>query len=147
MSARYKFFWIFFFISLYFSNTAFASVYVLCAKEISPDSLDLEGYELELSSQEDLFQGPVGGSWEMRIEREGDWLAMITGIVAKNYLFKQMSIVEVRVSAGILKNEEALVIYRLVDIYGENPYLEKFHLENSKAPVKIAQFQCLSSVD
>ncbi len=128
-------------------SVSLGSMYVICAQEMSEDLDLMVGYELEISSESDSFHGSVGENWEMKVERDGDWLSPQKNVQARSYVVKKKTIVEIALPTGFLLNQSSPLVYRLIDLYGEEPYLEKFSVQNPKAVELIDTFQCRSSAD
>jgi len=54
--------------SLLLTSPAFASSYVICGKSADLLTQKVAGYELELSSESDNYNGPVGKNWNLKLD-------------------------------------------------------------------------------
>ena len=130
------------------ASSAFASAYSKCGKSVNPDTLETTGYELEISSGDDKFSGPVGKNWDLKLKEDGDWLPASRNITAKSYedangqTIVEISIVQARTASGAVG-----IKYKLIGLYDDQPVLEKYNIGGVTGPLKTDTFQCVSGND
>lgn len=132
------------------SSTAFANTYVKCGKQADLESApEVVGYELELSSEgADDYTGAVGGSWNLKLQSEdSEWLAPNPNITAKNYKSGDQMIVEISIQQGRSSSGPIGTKYRLVDLYSDEPTLEKYAMGGFAGTLMLGKFQCFSGND
>lgn len=132
------------------TSAAFANTYVKCGKEASLDNApDVVGYELELSSEDsDGYSGPVGGTWNLKLENENsEWLASNPNIRAKTVKSGDQVNVEITITRGRSSSGPVGTKYLLVDLYSDEPTLEKYTMGGFAGPLMLGTFQCFSGND
>lgn len=126
-----------FFGAFFFLSTSFAATYAKCGKTANPETFEVTGYELELSSETDSYRGPVSEEWNLKLGSEDSaWLEYDRSIVARTFESEADTVVEIN-----LRNEG--IRYRLIGLYDEEPVLEKTVPESDE----IETFQCISGND
>lgn len=137
-------------LGLQLSSTAFANTHVKCGKQADLDNApDVIGYELELSSEGvDDYSGAVGGSWNLKLHSEdSEWLAPNPAITAKNYKSGDQVIVEITIEQGRSSSGPVGTKYRLVDLYSDEPKLEKYTMGGFAGTLLLGTLQCFSGND
>lgn len=136
-------------LSFTISTGAFANTYVKCGRTADFDSGEVQGYELELSSEgADDYSGPVGQKWNLKLESEDSaWLARNRNIVARSYMSDDDTVVEITIKQAITASGPVGHQYKLVGLYDETPKLFKYTMGGFAGSVLIGTFQCLSGND
>lgn len=132
-----------------FSSLALANTYVKCGKAVNPETQEVTGYELELSSEgNDDYSGPVGKNWNLKLESENSpWLSANNNIVAKNYKKGGDVVVEISIKMAQSASGPVGTQYKLIGLYSETPVLEKYTMGGFAGSLKTGTFQCLSGND
>lgn len=138
------------FSTLFLANLASASVIVKCGVKADVDNFEVTGYELELSSQDDNFEGVVGGTWEMKIGSEkSKWLKKNPKITAQTTQNEDGdTVVEVFMRGARTPTGYTGTRYVLIGLYSDQPALEKWSLGGGIiGRRKLATFQCVTGID
>lgn len=131
-----------------FATSAYANTYVICGKTVNPETQEVTGYELELSSEgDDNYSGPVGKNWNMKLSENADWLKSSSKITAKNYQEDNDTTIEITIEEGKSVTGPVGTTYKLMGLYSDAPVLEKYTLGGFAGSVKIGTFQCAASND
>jgi hypothetical protein len=130
------------------ASSAFASTYSKCGRSVDIDTLETTGYELEISSDNDVFRGAVGNGWNLKLDENGDWLPASRNVTAKSYEDKSgQTIVEVSLIQARTASGPVGIKYKLIGLYDDQPTLEKYNIGGFSGPIKTATFQCVSGND
>lgn len=136
--------------ALVLANVASASSIVKCGVTADVDEFEVTGYELELSSQDDNYNGVVGGTWEMKIGSEkSKWLKKNPKITASTSENKDGdTVVEVILRGARTPSGYTGTRYVLIGLYSDQPVLEKWSLGGGiVGRRKLATFQCVAGLD
>jgi hypothetical protein len=131
----------------FFSSWAFANTYVICGTAVDPEEQIVTGYELELSSEDDEYSGPVGKTWNLKLEKNSDWLPFSKRVVAKTSKVANDTIIEIEITQAQSASGIVGTVYKLIGLYNEQPILEKYTMGGFAGSIKIGTFQCLSAND
>ena len=130
------------------SSSAFASSYVSCGQG-EPDDEILFGsaQEIQISSGDDAYAGPVGGTWELKLKTKEDWMAANKAVTASTTRDSQNRVV---VTISMVQAQglgPVGVKYVLTDLYADYPTLEKFAIGGFAGGSKVGQYSCASAND
>jgi hypothetical protein len=126
------------------SSVAFANTNVKCGQSLNGDVIT--GFELEIASDDDKYDGPVGEHWDLKLDSEdAEWLSPNQNITAKKYRQGADTIIEITILSGPSAVGPVGTIYKLISLYDEEPVLEKYIM--GFAGQKIGTFRCISAVD
>lgn len=131
----------------FFSTTALANVYIKCGKTANGDEATVTGYELEVSSESDNFNGPVGNNWNLKLDETGDWLPATNLITAKSVEKDTTTTVSIKIKQGDSLTGAVGTEYELVGIYDDKPSLKKFTMGGFTGKILIGTFECFSAND
>lgn len=129
------------------SSSAFASTYVKCGKAIDTETLETQGYELELSSESDRYTGHVGGEWNLKLKESGDWLKPNRNVTAKTTKVDGTTIIEVTIKQAQAASGPVGLRYRLVGLWDEEPVLEKYSMGGFVGTRLLEKFKCVGTSD
>ena len=132
-----------------FSVGAHASTYTICGDKIDMENMKAEGYVLEVSSEDDDFNGVSGGTWALKLQPgpNGKWIEKNPNITAKSQRVKGKTNVEISVVIGRSPTGPVGNTYLIKNIYNENPTLEKYTMGGFAGKVLEKTVQCESAVD
>lgn len=134
--------------SAFTSAPAFALAYVKCGQTANLEDGEVTGYEIELSSESDNFTGPAGGTWNLKLKEDAEWLANVDqNDVAQTKETKSRTQINIRISPESALAQGSGVVYKLSDLYDEEPTLEKFKITNANKLLSLGQFQCFTAND
>lgn len=131
------------------SSSVFANTYVRCGHAVDWNNWEVEGYELELSTEgADDYSGSVGVNWNMKLGSEdAEWLNPNPNITAKNYKVDGDTIVEIQIVMGKSMSGPVGTRYVLTGLYDDSPRLEKFTMGGFAGSVKTGTFECFTGHD
>lgn len=134
--------------SSFLGSSVFAQSYVKCGTDVDLDTMEVTGYELEMSSDNDDYSGPVGENWNLKLDENGDWLSPRRNVLARSLQdSNQRTLVEITISKGATATGAVGTVYKLIDLYSEEPVLEKYTMGGFAGTVKLGTFKCLSGND
>lgn len=122
---------------------------VVCGQSTNADEFSVTGFELMISSESgDGYNGPVGGSWNMKIgKEESDWLPENKNVKASMKKVGGRTQVEIVMVQGRGPSGPVGTRYVLADLYGEETTLEKWNFGGFTGKVKVGEFNCLTAAD
>lgn len=128
---------------------AMASAYITCGTSVNVDEFTVRNVELNISSEDEDFNGPVGGTWHMDL---GDGTGGVNQIPSTNAIVAtttgaegEAKIVEIVIQQNPGGSQPVSTKYKIIDLYSETPVLEKYERGGIGLPVKVGTYQCLSS--
>lgn len=128
--------------------SAFANTYVQCGKFVDLEAGKVTGYELEISSENDLYSGPVGKNWNLKLNQNADWLTVNPKITAKSSKnAEDRTVIEITLKQAESVTGAVGIQYKLIDLYSDEPTLEKYTMGGFAGSVRIATFKCQSAND
>lgn len=133
--------------ALFFSAPAFANTYVMCGKSVDLENQIVDGYELELSSENDEYTGAVGGNWNLKLDLNSDWLTPSPKVTATQSEVAGNTIIEIKIVTARSASGAVGSVYKLIGLYDEEPVLEKYTMGGFAGSVKIGTFKCQSGND
>jgi hypothetical protein len=134
--------------SMTFSSMAFANTYVKCGESVDLMADTVSGYELEISSENDIYSGPVGENWNLKVDEAGNWLDVNKNITARSFKdADDNTVIEVSIKQGQSVTGPVGIKYKLIGLYDDEPVLEKYTMGGFAGSVKIGTFQCQSAND
>lgn len=136
-------------ISFLTSSSVWANSYIQCGKTADFDNFKVAGFELAVSSEDDLYEGAVGGSWDLKLGSEDeDWEQPNPKIVAKT-VQNQDGTVTIVITKTVGNSPTGAVgeQYQLIDLYNDTPVLEKYNIGGFTGKLKTGTFQCISAID
>lgn len=151
---------------LLYSSLGFTHMYIECGKNVDVDNGTVEGFHFALSTEEstDSFAGPVGGSWELKLTQEFaksmglalqepradanlGWVKPTQKVTAKDLSTEESDVVEITLVREQSTTGEAGRMYRVLDLYSDEPTAEEFTFGGIAGYVKTGSFKCYSSND
>ncbi len=136
------------FIALILPSTVFANSYIICGQTASfDDGMTVTGYELELSSEDDNYSGPVGKNWNLKLKENGEWLKPNDAVVATSLEKDGDVTVRITIAAASSVTGPVGSQYVLTNLFDEEPVLEKFTMGGFAGSVKIGTFHCVGAYD
>jgi hypothetical protein len=134
---------------LLLSTLAHASNTVaICGETTNADEFSVTGFELMISSEDsDGYKGPVGGSWNMKVKEDGEWLPENKNIKASMKNVDGKTQVEIVMVQGRGPSGPVGTRYVLADLYGEETTLEKWNFGGFTGKVMVGEFKCLTAAD
>jgi hypothetical protein len=131
------------------ASGAHASIYTICGENINMEKMTADNYVLEVSSQDDDFNGVSGGTWSLKLEpgEKGGWIENNPNITAKSKRVKGQTNVEISVVIGRSPTGPVGSTYVIKNIYGENPTLEKYTMGGFAGRILEKAVKCESAVD
>jgi hypothetical protein len=127
-----------------FSVPCFAATYIVCGDEPVQQDATFKKIAVEISSENDDFNGKTGGSWFLSYGGF-NWIEK-GNITAKQSKKNGVTSVEVKV---IDDNAQGGVGTRYVftDIYADEPQVEKFALGGFAGGTSLGKWSCFSALD
>jgi hypothetical protein len=125
-----------------------ASVFVTCGEgKFDEKAAEFPKPVVAISSGDDAFRGPVGGTWEMKFGKGDAWIAKNKNITAKT---RRNEVQGTVVTITVVKDQGLSPVgYTLEfsDIYSETPKMEKFELGGFAGGMKTQTLDCVSMND
>lgn len=131
------------------SLAASANTHIICGKSIDWDNYAVKGYELELSSENDEYQGLVGNRWYLKLGSEdSEWIDSDPNISARTIESEDSdTVVEVIVKQAEAASGPVGYRYRLVNLFDDEPTLEKYSMGGFVGTLLLEKLKCMASYD
>jgi len=131
-------------LSVVLSSVSMANTYVKCGQSLNESGDDVIGYELEVSSESDIYSGPVGGSWNLKLRSEdSEWLEKNPKVTAR----EANGDIEISLKMDQSASGPVGVKYVLKGLYDDYPVLEKYSMGGFAGNIKQGTFKCFSGND
>jgi hypothetical protein len=135
-------------LTVLFANTSHASIYISCGTGEPNEEMSYgENQELQISSADDVFEGPVGGTWELKLGANEDWMQPTPSVTAVLTGVEGARGVEVTIQSANTPSGPVGIRYILNDIYSDTPSLEKYTYGGFTGAMKIGEYNCVSAID
>ncbi|MCB0411951.1 MAG: hypothetical protein KDD22_05455 [Bdellovibrionales bacterium] len=129
-----------------FSSYSLANISIKCGKTADFENFTVTEFELLISSEDDNFDGPVGGSWNMKIGSEdSEWLDYNPNVTADLVQGPGSKFVEITIKedmSGAVGSK-----YKLFNLYDETPILEKYTMGGFVGSLRVGIYACVSLID
>ena len=103
--------------------------------------------EIQVSSEDDVYRGAVGGTWDLKLKDQADWMKATPQVKAS--MVKSPG-GETIVTITLLRNDGLSptgIKYVLTGLYSESPKLEKFAVGGFAGGSKTGEFSCVGVID
>lgn len=131
------------------SLSSSANTHIICGKSVDWDNYTVEGYELELSSENDSYQGLVGSDWYLKLgSQDSQWIDSDPNISAKTIEVSEYdTVVEVVIKHAEAASGPVGYRYKLVSLFDDEPRLEKYSMGGFVGTILLETFKCVGSYD
>jgi hypothetical protein len=126
------------------TNFTWGASFIECGKDLNND-FNFKSHELTLSSDDDAFDGKVGGTWVMRLQG-GDWIES-GNAYASTSKEDGATIIEVQYYEGtneILGGSKSIK-YKVIDATSDYPTLEKYKTAGFAGAGLVDTFECYAN--
>lgn len=129
-------------------SLVFAMSHLVCGDLTNAEDGTVKGFELELSSSHPSdYSGPLGETWKMKLRSpDSEWLTPTDEIVARTIEGDMSIYVEISIYIEDAATGPMGVIYRLYDIEGAQPFLEKYNYGGFTGSIKVGSYQCMNKL-
>jgi hypothetical protein len=125
------------------SSFASASAFVSCGTNYDEETGEYEEQVLAISSEDDDFNGALGGTWEMKMG-DKDWAKPTKKVQAT---MDDENNVVIKVTMGVSPTGPVGKEFNISNIYADNPTLEIFTMGGFTGRIKTGAYECTSSND
>lgn len=130
------------------SSSVYANTYVKCGAFVDLEAGKVSGYELEISSENDHYSGPVGKNWNLKLDEQADWLNINSKITARSFKdANDNTVVEIAIKKAQATTGPVGTLYKLIGLYDDEPILEKYTMGGFAGTIKTGTFKCQSAND